>query len=336
MMPSFKFRKNLLLTLIATAVILIAANIFFKSDLLKNGSGEDAIDEVEISQRFLNILDEFNIEDKYIKEYKVKGKYSKEEISSFKVQVPKDLTIPEILKDVFQSFRKDSLIIQSLEKVKGSETTLVLKKGNSTILQTEFDYSKTYSRNSGYLAFIIKDVDPASASTTALIESPVKINLLIRPESKHLQQLEYINNNGQQFSVLIDDDISEQKYKLGETYSEQRVVTVIKTLVTDFQKAVCFVIDEKSNFYNSSNYDILNRELLKRKIRLFKTSEFVNLGNEETILDSFNYQMNSLASGGSIIFLVSEDSFTALNPEIKKYKKRGYRVINSSLILLDN
>jgi len=139
MMPSFKFRKNLLLTLIATAVILIAANIFFKSDLLKNGSGEDAIDEVEIRQRFLNILDEFNIEDKYIKEYKVKGKYSKEEISSFKVQVPKDLTIPEILKDVFQSFRKDSLIIQSLEKVKGSKTTLVLKKGNSTILQAEFD-----------------------------------------------------------------------------------------------------------------------------------------------------------------------------------------------------
>ena len=178
----------------------------------------DAIDKEEISQRFLNILAEFDIEDKFIKENKVKDKHSRQEISSFKVQVPKDLSIPEILQDIFQSFRKDSLIIQSLEKVKGSKTTLALKIGSSTVLQAEFDYAKNYSRNNGYMAFIINDVDPANESTIALIESPAKINLLIRPETKHLQQLEFIRNNGQQFSVLIDDDISEQKYKLGDNF----------------------------------------------------------------------------------------------------------------------
>jgi len=332
MMPSFKFRKSLFLTLIATAVILIAANIFFNSDLLSYSSDVDAIDKEEISQRFLNILAEFDIEDKLIKENKVKDKHSSQEISSFKVQVPKDLTIPEILKDIFLSFRKDSLKIQSFEKVKGSKTTLALKKGNSVVLQAEFNYAKEYSRNNGYIAFIINDVDPADASTTALIESPAKINLLIRPETKHLQHLEYIRSNGQQFSVLIDDDISEQKYKLGETYSEQRIVTVIKTLITDFQKAVCFIIDENSNFYNSPNYEILKRELSKRKIKFFRKSDFVNLTNDETILDSFNDQMESLVNGGSIIFLLREDSYSALNPEIKKYKKKGYRVITSGLI----
>jgi len=332
-MLSFKFRKSLFLALIATAVILIAANILLKSDLFINSSYEDTIDEEEISQRFLNILAEFDIEDQFIKENRIKDKNSGREISSFKVQVPKDLSIPEILQDVFQSFKKDSLIIQSFEKVKGSKTTLALKIGSSTVLQAEFDYAKNYSRNNGYIAFIINEIDPSNESIITLIESPAKINLLIRPETKHLQQLEYIRSNGQQFSVLIDDDISEQKYKLGTTFSEQRVVTVIKTLVTDFEKAVCFIIDENSNFYNSPNYEILKRELTKRKIKLFQKSEFVNLNNEEMILDSFNYQMNSLASGGSIIFLVSEDSYMTLSSEIKKYKKKGYRVITSSLIL---
>ncbi|HSW53743.1 MAG TPA: hypothetical protein VLH59_01520 [Ignavibacteriaceae bacterium] len=332
-MQSFKFRKSLFLTLIATAVILIAANILFKSDLFVNNSYEDTIDEEEISQRFLNILAEFDIEDKLIKEKKVKDKHSNEDISSFKVQVPKDLSIPEILQDVFQSFKKDSLIIQSFENVKGSKTTLALKIGSSAVLQAEFDYAKNYSRNKGYIAFILNDVDPANSSTITLIESPAKINLLIRPEIKHLQHLEYIRSNGQQFSVLIDDDISEQKYKLSETYSEQRIVTVIKTLVTDFQKAVCFIIDDNSNFYNSPNYEILKRELTKRKIKLFRKSEFVNLNNEEMILDSFNDQLNSLANGGSIIFLVSEDAYMTLSSEIKKYKKKGYRVITTSLIL---
>jgi len=332
-MLSFRFKKNLFLVLIASAAILITANILFKSDLLIHGSDEDSIDEKEISQRFKNILDEFDIESKFIKENKLRDKHSDQKFSNFKVQVPKDLTIPEILKDVFQSFKKDSLIIQSFEKVKGSKTTLALKMGRSTVLQAEFDYAKNYSRNKGYVAFIINDVDPANSSTTALIESPAKLNLLIRPEIKHLQQLEFIRNNGQQFSVLIDDDISEQKYKLGGTYSEQRVVTVIKTLVSDFQKAVCFIIDDNSDFYNSPNYEILSRELSKRKIKLLRTSDFVNLNYDETFLGSFNDQMNALVNGGSIIFLVSEDSYMALNPEIKKYKKKGYRVIASSLIL---
>jgi hypothetical protein len=332
-MPSIKFKKNLLLTLIATAVILIVANILFDSDLLSKSSDVDAIDKEEINRRFLNILTEFDIEDKFIKESRVKDKHSGHEISSFKVQVPNDLSIPEILQDVFQSFKKDSLIIQSIEKVKGSKTTLALKTESSTVLKAEFDYAKNYSGNRGYIAFILNDVDPANSSTNALIVSPAKINLLIRPETKHLQQLEFIRNNGQNFSVLIDDDISEQKYKLGASYSEERVVAVIKTLVTDFQKAVCFIIDDKSNFYNSSNNEILTRELSKRNIKLFRTSDFVNLINDETILDSFDNRLEALVSGGSIIFLVSEEAYKSLNSEIKKYKKKGYRVITSSLIL---
>ena len=332
-MPSIKFKKNLLLTLIATAVILIAANFFFDSDLLSDSSDSNTIDKEEIRQRFLNILAAFDIEDKFIKENKVKDKQSKQEISSFKVQVPKDLSIPEILQDVFQSFKKDSLIIQSIEKVKGSKTALSLKAGRSTVLQAEFDYAKNYSRNKGYIAFILNDVDPSNSSTTALIESPAKINLLIRPETKHLQQLEFIRNNGQNFSVLIDDDISEQKYKLGASYSEQRVVAVIKTLVTDFQKAVCFIIDDNSNFYKSPNNEILNRELTKRKIKLFRTSEFFNLGNDETVLNTFSSQIEAMGNGESIVFLLSEESYVSLNPEITKYKKKGYRVITSGLIL---
>ncbi|MCW8803063.1 MAG: hypothetical protein OQK57_01600 [Ignavibacteriaceae bacterium] len=332
-MSLLKFKKNLLLSLFVLAIVLVTANIFFKSDLINQNSDADRIDKEEISQRFRIILADFGIEDKLMKENKLVDKHSGQEVPSFKVQVPQDLAIPEILKDVFQSFTKDSLKILANEKKKGGKTTLTLKKENSLALQAELDYAKNYSRNKGYIAFILIDVDPASSSTTELIESPAKINLLIRPETKHLQQLEFIQNNGQQFSVLIDDNISEQKYKLGASYSEQRVVTVIKSLVTDFQKAVCFIIDDNSDFYISPNYKILNRELTKRKIKFFRTSDFVNLSYAETLPDLFNKQMETLTAGGSIIFLVSEDSYVSLSPEIKKYEKKGCRIIFSSLIL---
>jgi len=55
-MPSINSKRIYSLTLIATAVILIAANFFFDSDLLSDSSDSNTIDKEEIRQRFLNIL----------------------------------------------------------------------------------------------------------------------------------------------------------------------------------------------------------------------------------------------------------------------------------------
>ncbi len=118
MMPSFKFKKNLLVVMITVAVILLAANILLQSN--HSGSRNEAVtvDEKKLSQRFRNILTEFGIENKLIKETKSVNKRSKHQISNFKIQVPKDLSIPEILQEIYQSFRKDSLALISIEKIK--------------------------------------------------------------------------------------------------------------------------------------------------------------------------------------------------------------------------
>jgi hypothetical protein len=330
--PSARLKKNLLLSLFVLAVILIAANIFLQSDLPDSVSDEDVIDEHDLSRRFIKILYEFGIEDRLIKETKLTDKQSGHEISNIRVQVPKDLSIPEILQDIFQTFR-DSFQISSEEKIKGSKTNLVLKVDNSPVLQAEFDYTYKYSRNSGSVSFIIKIADPGSESTSELIESPERLNFLIRPETKHLQHLAFIRNSGQQFSVLIDDDIDEQRYKLGASYSEQRVITVIKTLVTDFQKALCFIIDEDSKFCKSTNFEILKRELSKRKIKFFNTADFVRLDKDETLPESFNRKMEALSSNQSVVFLLDEESYEALKSELEKYKKKGHRIISSSSVL---
>lgn len=332
-MSSLKFKTNLLLTLFFTALILIAANIFFKGDLTSSYSDGNVVNSEEINRRFKNILDEFAIEEKLIKEKLQTDKHSGRKISSFRIQVPKDLTIPEILQEVSNTFKKDNLTIKSFEKVKSNKTNLELKHGNSIVLNSEFEYSKNYSRNKGYISFIIYDVDPSNQTTASLIESPVRLNFLIRPESQNLQYLEFIRNNGQQFSVLIDNDINEQKYKLGPSFSEKRVVTVIKTLVTDYRNAVCFIIDDNSDFYKSANYEILRRELSKRNIKLFRTTDFVKLNSDERSQILFGDELDTLENGGSIIFLLSQDAYLTLDSAIKKYKKKGYRVVTSSLLL---
>lgn len=332
-MLTYKFKKNLLVALITLAVILVAANILLQQKSSHHDNNEFTLNEMDLGERFRNILNEFGIDNKFIKETKSLDKQSDRKIASFKIQVPKDLSIPEILLDVYRSFIKDSLTINSVEKNKNGKSILNLKLGTATLLQAEFDYSKTYSRNKGILSFFIYDAKPENQSTAILIESPTKLNFLIRPDAIIHQYLEFITNNHQQYSVLIDDEISEQKYQLSPGFSEQRVITVMKTLVTDFQKSVCFIVDDNSKFFKSSNYEVLKRELLKRKIKIFTTSDFVHLNYDEFLVSVFNEEVKSLENGESLIFLLNEETYLALNPEMKKYQKKGYRVITSSLIL---
>jgi hypothetical protein len=331
-MLSYKFKKNLLITLIIAAILLLAANIYLKRNLSDTYKNDVIIKEKNLSERFRNILSEFGLGNKYIKETKSIDKRSNYETGKIKVQVPKDLSIPEILLDVYRTFLKDSLTINSVEKKKGGRTILEIKSGDLTLLQAEFDYSKNFSRDKGNIAFIIYDVTPENQSTIQLIESPTKLNFLIRPKTNIQPYLKLIKKNNQQYSILIDDDITEQNYKLDPGYSEKRVITVLKTLVTEFQNAVCFTVDFNSDFYGSPGYEIFKRELLKRNIKLFTTSEFVNLNYDETSGFNFNEKMEALKNGESIIFILNEETYQTLNPEIMKFQKKGYRVIPSSLI----
>ena len=59
----------------------------------------------------------------------------------------------------------------------------------------------------------------------------------------------------------------------------------------------------------------------------------MNLANDEKLIDEFNGEIGTMNPGGSIISLMNEEAYFSVLPEIKKFKKQGYRFIASSLIL---
>ena len=331
-MLSLKFRRNLLIVLFVLSIILIVLTIFLKTDSNSTGTENEFVNHQEIKQRFINTLYEFGIEEALIKEKKIIDKTSDDDIVNFKIQVPKDLSIPEILLGINQTFREDSLQISSFERKKGGKSELELKHDRSIILRAEFNYSKNVLRNRGAIGFIIKDINPAELSSNNLIQSSTKLNFLLRPGSETLHSLESIYENGNQFSLLIDDEISEQKYKLNAAHSEKRIITVLKTLVTDFANAVSFIIDDNSEFYNSPNRELFTTELRKRGIRISKISDFVKLALEQNPIDTFNQHIVNLKHGEKSIFILDEETFNVIHPEIIKSLKLGFRIVNTSLL----
>ncbi len=326
-------RRKLLLFLFGLAVFLILINLVLKNTLFSQNNNGSEINSEEAGQRFKNIIFSFGIEEKLITETKVKDKLSGLLVPSFKVQVPKDLSIPEILQDVFNNFGEDSLLIESVEKNKGGKSTLVIRNKNSAVLFSEFDYSKNVSRVKEYFAIIINDIEFDELKDSILIESVSSLNFLIRPKSNYLHSVDYIKNNRKEYSLLIDDEIEEQKYMLGTGYSVQRILSVLKTLVIDFSNATFFVIDDNSKFYNSTNHKILSDELAKRKIKLFRLSDFIFLNEDEDLLTDFSRRMENPGNNGLNVFLFEKENYEKINPEMKKFYKKGYRIINSSLII---
>jgi hypothetical protein len=78
---------------------------------------------------------------------------------------------------------------------------------------------------------------------------------------------------------------------------------------------------------------VLTRALNKRSIKFFTFSDFVSLHNDENVSDTFKRDIENLKGNEGIIFLLGDDTYQVINNEIKKYKKRGYRIINSSILL---
>ncbi len=331
-MPSLRFRRNLLIILFVLSIILLVSYIILISDSKTTDSENKIVDAQEISQRFINTLYEFGIDEELIKESKSHQKFSNGPIPFIKVQVPKDLSIPELLLGIKQTFAKDSLQIKSSEIKKEGKSVLELKYKKSAILHAELDYSKKVFRDRGSIGFIIKDTDLVDLSNNNLVQLSIKLNFLIRPGLEALQNLNVLRENGKQYSILIDDEINEQKYTLSSEHSKTRVVTVLKTLITDFSSSVCFVIDDKSEFYKSSNYELFSAELKKREIKAYSTSDFTNLASEESPVNNFESKIHDLKSNEGKIFLLDEETFRTIQPNIEKFQKMGFRVVNTSLL----
>jgi len=131
---------------------------------------------------------------------------------------------------------------------------------------------------------------------------------------------------------LLNDDIPELKYKLKDSYSQKRLKGSLLSIINDFSSATYFFIDDESDLFNSTVFSYLKDELVKRKIKIVKLSYLQKLVFSEMkeLINSFDTFMKNTKEGESIIFLISADNFRNLLPEIKRYRKVGYKIIHPS------
>ena len=322
-------KKSAISILFGAALVLLIANLVLNIINNENNSisNKTELSSVEIDSLFRLSLHSLGLLDDWIKE----RKRSKVDYS-YKVKIPKDLSIPVILAEIKSNFWESGVTINSVEKTFSGRTMLELKLENEVKLRADFDYDKNIFRSAGTAAFILENFELSSFEDSLLLEIPEPFSPLLIPSTENLILSKFIIDIQKTYSLLLNDDIPELKYKLKDSYSQNRLKGSLLSIINDFSSATYFFIDDQSDLFNSSVFSYLKDELGKRKIKVVTLSYLQKLDFSETdlLISSFDTFMKNTEEGESITFLISADNFKNLLPVIKRFRKVGYKVLHPS------
>jgi len=328
----FQFnRKAAAVILLVAAVFLLIVNLLIRhfdqqeeTEILQTD-----LTTIQIDSLFLFSLYSFGLSNDWIKEVR-----NKNTDKSYIVKLPIDLSIPVVLTEINSNLFESNLIISSVEKDFSGRTRLTISNEDRIILSAEFKYDKEIFRTAITLGFIIKNYELSGSEDSLLLELPEPFSVSLKPSLENTKRVNYIIDLGKTYSIFIDDEIPDLKYRLNESYSEKRLIGSLKSIITDYVNATFFIIDDNSDLYLSPSFDYIRRELEIRKISILRLSEIQQLNDENEIdlKNLFDNQIKETDDKKEKIFFVTADEFRTLLPEIERYRKTGVKIVHPSEI----
>jgi len=328
-MKSYFDRKTAALVLFSAAVVLLITNLVV--GILKENSGSInnriEVNGSEIDSLFIFSLHSFGISNEWIAERK-----GTKTAKSYFVKVPPDLSIPVILRELNSNFRGKDITINSEEKNYSGTTETEISLGKSIKLIAEIKYEDSIHRRAATISFVLRDYELYDTIDSLMLGIPEPFSPLLLPSMRSFNNSKFISERKKSFSILLDDNISEIKYKLQDNFSENRIKATLFTIIKDFSNAAFFVVDDNSDLYNSTAFKLIKNEIDKRNIKILKLNDLANLQyeNDVQIKNDFDNLMKNMVDGESKIIAVDYEGFENLIPEIKRFRKIGYKIVHPS------
>ncbi|MGK9369837.1 hypothetical protein ACSSWA_13125 [Melioribacter sp. Ez-97] len=317
--------------LIGIAVSLLIINL--SVDLLSNKqeNGEDGVigefSVWEIDSVFSEILDSHGIEKNWVSKKKIRVDGEDSVHYKIIVRLPADLPIPLILKDLEYAIENDITSFVSEEKKIFGETELRVYSNEKLKLLADIIPDAKLKREHNNLAFIFYDTEPDNSDFTEILNMPYRFALGFIPSEDSKSAADSINKYDKDYVVILNDDISSD-YKI-KTLSHKKVIdNAINKIVSDFPNALFYLIDEKSELYNSPVYNYVEERFKKRGAELKRISDFILLDDEDKneLLSRFKYYCEDKTGNKTKIFLITPENFKIIKTEFDNYRKKGYKI----------
>ena len=330
--------KNIALMLFGVVVILLVSNIVISKFINKDEPPEDreALSGVEIDKSFHVALKNYGFSDSWISKRKIKNIYGDSLFAAYSVKVPKDVPIHLLILELKNNFWEYDVSLDAEEIASGKKSLLRLSSENKLKLAAEFYYDEKANRQFGTISFLVKDLPlQDEESLNSFLKTPELFYTILSPNEESKKRLSQLTRAGKRFTLLLDDNITELNFKLSGNLTEDRIKKSIKEIVGTFYNAAFFVIDDRSDLYDSKRYSLIQSELLKRGITLVTTSRFETLSSSKVnVEDKFQDFMLSVQKNDEKILVVSAEDYIAISTLIPSYRKIGYKFIYPGDIII--
>ncbi len=314
---------KIIVILFSTAVLLLISHLIL-SRIYSEYSSQSVfhLDDEEINSMFNESLQCFGLKDDWIKKIK------EDEIDySYKVKVPNDLPISHIIFDLHHRYHPYGVTVQAEEKKINLQTLVLVLKENHPKLKIEFISDNNLIRTTSTTSLFIYGREKNELEFDSLFRIINRDYLaMLLPAKSSVTFAKWLNNNGFNYAVLLNNDITDLEFRLAKEFPIKRIRMVVRNLVGAFPNALFFIVDEGSDFYSYPTFDSLKAEFHKRKILLL-TSDYIHFinSNQSDFNKSFINVIKQNEGSTKNKIAIDYEGFVSLENEISNLLRTGYR-----------
>jgi hypothetical protein len=323
----FSFRNIIIILLSVSILLLISHLILSFAYPGLNRQKFSTISNQELDKKFKKSLYSFAIKEEWIKPLKNDAKFI-----SYRIKVPSDLPIPQILSEVIKQYEGFDLDIRSEEIRIHGRTLTQISAGDVIKLKADFRYDNTIQRTDIKSSLFIYGRENRESDYDLLMSNTTRdISALLLPSKSNSAYSSWLRENGFDYAIMLNNDINELEFKMEEDYSTRRLKLIVQNMVAAFPNALFYLIDKKSKIYSTPNFFVIKNEFDKRKIKFFTTDSVKIIDNTTPNpgerLDSI---VKNIKKDDRTRIALDLDTYLSLEVELKKLIKIGYKFVKTS------
>ncbi len=324
-------KSTVIQVLLIAVVLLLAVNIALEKFYRPKPPDRIELSADVINKKFLTSMKNYSMDSLWITSSKIPASKDDSLKFSYNVDVPSDLPVSLLLREVQDQFDTNDVNILSTEFKSNNSTELNISSGDNLKLRAVLRYNTAINRSTDTIGFVLTGIEDLNNDKLQnLLLIPENFAGVLVPSKRSQQLLKILKENQKEAAVLLNDDITELEFKLNTGYSSRRIKNSILSILGKFNGAAFFMIDQNSDIYNSNHYDMIRKEFSKRNIVLIRMNKFTEpaVSSPDGILAAIRSDVNK-----NQLFMISADNFLDMPPFLASLRKTGYKFINPSVLI---
>lgn len=330
--------KNIAIILFGVVVILLVLNIVIARFVINDEQpkSRESLSGIEIDKYLHSALKNYGFSENWISKKRIKNISGDSLFAAYSVKVPKDVSIQLLLLELKNILWEYEINLDAEEIVAGKKSILQISSENKLKLAAEFYYDEKVVRQFGTVSFLVNDLPLQDENMlNSFLKTPELFYTVLTPKEESKKRLSQISKAGKRFALMLDDNITELNFKLSDSYSDDKIKKSIKEIVGTFYSAAFFIIDDRSDLFESKKYPLIQSELLKRGITIVSSSKLETLASSKVNAeDKFQDFMLTVQKNDEKILVVSANDFLIISGLIPSYRKIGYKFIYPGDIII--